>query len=115
MEFKNRLPTDDDAAIAKTVIIPKKLTPGREQPSFTPEIEKARVLMLRATVEHYLPEFGAALAGIIEHKVDMLILHQDSFAAGYHDDEYTLLGMVVKYAGLFGVRVQFIGTNHETF
>ena len=44
-----------------------------------------------------------------------MVLHQDSFAAGYHDDEYTLLGMAVKYAGLNGVEVKVIGTNHETF
>ncbi len=44
-----------------------------------------------------------------------MMLHQDSFAAGYHDDEYTLLGMAVKYAGLHGVVVTVIGTNRETF
>jgi hypothetical protein len=46
---------------------------------------------------------------------DILILHQDAFAAGYDDDEYLLLGMAIKYAGLHGVQVQLIGTNHETF
>jgi hypothetical protein len=44
-----------------------------------------------------------------------MILHQDAFAAGYDNDEYTLLGMAVKYAGLHGVRVMVIGSNHETF
>jgi hypothetical protein len=44
-----------------------------------------------------------------------MILHQDAFAAGYDDDEYTLLGMAVKYAGLQGVSVTVIGKNHDTF
>jgi hypothetical protein len=42
-------------------------------------------------------------------------MHQDAFAAGYDEDEYMLLGMAVKYAGLHGVEVTFIGKNHETF
>ena len=45
----------------------------------------------------------------------VLVLHQDGFAAGYHDDEYVLLGMAVKYVGLYGLTVTVIGTNHETF
>ena len=44
-----------------------------------------------------------------------MLLHQDAFAAGYHDDEYTLLGMAIKYAGLYGVMVTVGGKNHETF
>lgn len=44
-----------------------------------------------------------------------LVLHQDAFAAGYDDDEYTLLGMAVKYAGLKGVVLSITGKNHETF
>ncbi|MFO0843418.1 MAG: hypothetical protein U0797_13635 [Gemmataceae bacterium] len=44
-----------------------------------------------------------------------MLLHQDAFAAGYHMDEYTLLGVAVKYAGLYGVRISIGGTNHETF
>jgi hypothetical protein len=44
-----------------------------------------------------------------------MMLHQDAFAGGYHDDEYRLLGMAVKYAGLHGVNVRVVGKNHETF
>ena len=44
-----------------------------------------------------------------------MLLHQDAFAAGYQDDEYTLLGMAVKFAGLHGVSVTVFGTNHESF
>ena len=35
--------------------------------------------------------------------------HQDAFAADYQEDEYTLLGMAIKYAGLHGKEVQVIG------
>jgi len=48
-------------------------------------------------------------------KHSTMVLHQDAFAASYHDDEYTLLGMAIKYAGLHGVVVTVIGRNHETF
>jgi hypothetical protein len=44
----------------------------------------------------------------------MVIIHQDSFAADYQDDEYALLGKVIKFAGLYGKEVRVIGTNRET-
>jgi hypothetical protein len=34
---------------------------------------------------------------------------------GYDNDDYLLLGMAVKYAGLHGVDVTVHGRNHETF
>jgi hypothetical protein len=60
--------------------------------------EESRVAILQATVPHYLPEFDAAIKKAIadaEGEPPVLILHQDAFAAGYDDDEYTLLGMAV--------------------
>ena len=45
---------------------------------------------------------------------DVVILHQDSFAADYQQDEYALLGMAIKFAGLYGKEVRIIGTNRET-
>jgi hypothetical protein len=32
--------------------------------------------------------------------VETVILHQDAFAADYQEDEYALLGMAIKYAGV---------------
>jgi hypothetical protein len=95
----------------------KQLTMGADSSSPTPDDEKERIAVLRATVEAYLPDFVRGIEAF--HAKDAndgtMVLHQDSFAAGYHDDEYTLLGMAVKYAGLNGVAVKVIGTNHETF
>ena len=42
------------------------------------------------------------------------MLHQDTFAARYDDDEYTLLGMAIKYAGLHCVTISIIGKDEET-
>ncbi|MGA7925790.1 MAG: hypothetical protein WCA20_07315 [Candidatus Sulfotelmatobacter sp.] len=42
------------------------------------------------------------------------MLHQGAFAAGYQEDEYTLLGMAIKYAGLSGKEVRVIGKNRST-
>ncbi len=94
-----------------------RLTPGVEQPSPTPDEETERIATLRATIEHYLPDFVNTIQRMTRsgEEEPTLILHQDAFAAGYHKDEYTLLGMAVKYAGLHGVRVSIGGTNHETF
>jgi hypothetical protein len=43
-----------------------------------------------------------------------VLLHQDAFAADYQEDEYTLLGMAIKYAGLRGKEVRVIGKNRST-
>jgi hypothetical protein len=95
----------------------KRLTMGVDSPSPTPDQVKERLGVLRATVKKYLPEFARGVAEIVAkgEKDSTLLLHQDAFAAGYDDDEYALLGMAVKYAGLYGVNVTVIGTNHETF
>jgi hypothetical protein len=43
-----------------------------------------------------------------------VLLHQDAFAADYQEDEYTLLGTSIKYAGLRGKKVRVIGKNLST-
>jgi hypothetical protein len=43
-----------------------------------------------------------------------VLLHQDAFAADYQEDQYTLLGMAIKYAGLRGKEVRVIGKNRST-
>jgi hypothetical protein len=88
---------------------------GVDCPSPTLHEEEERIAVLRATVEKYLPEFAKGVARAKEDKDSTMLLHQDAFAAGYHDDEYTLLGMAIKYAGLHGVTVTVHGRNHETF
>jgi hypothetical protein len=60
-----------------------------------------------ATIRKTLPEFVKACADDAE----LVLLHQDAFAADYQEDEYMLLGMAVKYAGLRGREVRVIGKN----
>jgi hypothetical protein len=43
---------------------------------------------------------------------EALIIHQDAFAVDYN--EYELLGMAIKFAGLYGKEVRIIGKNRET-
>ena len=43
-----------------------------------------------------------------------MLLHQDAFPADYQQDEYTLLGMAIKYAGLRGKEVRVIVRNRST-
>jgi hypothetical protein len=65
---------------------------------------------LIATVRRELPDFVKACADDTE----LVLLHQDAFAADYQDDEYTLVGMAIKYAGLRGKDVRVIGKNRCT-
>jgi hypothetical protein len=66
---------------------------------------------LIATIRTKLPEFAKACADDAE----LVLLHQDAFAADYQEDEYMLLGMAIKYAGLRGKEVRVIGKNRSTF
>jgi hypothetical protein len=64
----------------------------------TNEERAQREFSLIATIRRKLPEFTTACADDTE----FVVLHQDAFAADYQEDEYTLLGMAIKYAGLRG-------------
>jgi len=64
---------------------------------------------LIATIRRKLPEFAKACADDTE----LVLLHRDAFAADYQDDEYLLLGMAIKYAGLRGKEVRVIGRNRS--
>jgi hypothetical protein len=60
-------------------------------------------------IQSSLPEFVKACAA----DVDVVVLHQDAFAAAYQENEYALLGMVIKYAGMYGKEVRVIGKNRQ--
>ena len=49
-----------------------------------------------------------------DQNVEVVMLHQDTLAAAYQDQEYRLLGMAIKYAGLRGKEVHIIGENRAT-
>ena len=93
---------------------PLPLTPGPLAGQPTPGDLQRRIAVLRATVEKFLPDFAKTVQSAARQKLDNIILHQDAFAAGFDTDEYTLLGCAIKYAGLYGVRLQVIGRNAET-
>ncbi len=61
-------------------------------------------------IRHLLPDF----VKMCSNGEDVIIIHQDSFAADYQEDEYTLLGRAIKFAGLHGKEIHIIGTNGET-
>ena len=62
------------------------------------------------TIQQRLPDFARACADDVE----VVVLHQDAFAADYQDGEFKLLGMAIKYAGLCGKEVQVVGSNRQT-
>ena len=96
----------------------KELKMGVDGPDPTEEEKKERIAGMKATVEKYMPDFAKGVEGAkkdMDKHSPQIVIHQDAFAAGYDGDEYIILGMAVKYAGLAGVEVHFIGKNHETF
>jgi hypothetical protein len=71
-------------------------------------MEKEAALM--AEVERLLPDF----VNSCRDNADVVIVHQDAFAADYQDHEYALLGKAIKFAGLHGKEVRIIGKNRGT-
>ena len=76
----------------------------------TQEELREKEAALTSKIERLLPDF----AKTCRENADVVIIQQDAFAADYQDDEYALLGMAKKYAGLCGKEVRIIGTNRET-
>lgn len=88
----------------------ENLVPGTKQPPSSDAEQADRRRQLLRLVPHYLPDLAKSLL----NPMDVLTLHQDAFAAGYHADEYTLLGMAIKFAGESGINVMICGTSGET-
>jgi hypothetical protein len=71
-------------------------------------VEKQKALT--AEIEGLLPDFARSC----RDSADLVIIHQDSFAADYQDDEYALFGKAMKFAGIYGKEIRVIGKNRET-
>jgi hypothetical protein len=65
-----------------------------------------REACLTHSVQKSLPGFADACNA----EVDEVILDQGAFAVEYQDDEYRLLGMAIKYAGLRHKHVRVIAS-----
>ena len=76
----------------------------------TEEELKEKEVALTAKIKGLLPAFVKTC----RENDEVMIIHQDSFAADYQDDELTLLGTAIKFAGLHGKEVRIIGKNRET-
>jgi hypothetical protein len=71
---------------------------------------KVREKALIETVERVLPDFVQSC----RQDNEVVVIHQDAFAADYQEEEYRLLGMAIKVAGIFGKELRIIGKNRET-
>jgi hypothetical protein len=71
-------------------------------------VEKETALI--AEIERVLPDFVRSCRG----SEDVVIVHQDSFAADYQDEEYALFGKAMKFAGIYGKEIRVVGKNRET-
>ena len=69
----------------------------------------ARRIALKKEIEHKLPSFAAVCRDAARAGSQNVFIHQNAFAAMYSDDEYTLLGKAMKYAGFFGLTINFGG------
>src|SRR5579864_3843897 len=66
---------------------------------------------LIAAIETMLPDFARACRA---PDLPIVIMHQDAFAADYQEEEFRLLGMAIKFAGICGKDVHIAGSNRET-
>jgi hypothetical protein len=79
-----------------------RLRIGYSHSTMTDDERMQRESSLIATIKKNLPDFAKVCADDTE----LVLLHQDAFAADYQEPEYTLLGMAIKYAGLRGKEVR---------
>ena len=70
-----------------------------------------REVTLIAAVESKLPDFARACQDGFD--IPAIILHQDAFAADYQEEEYRLLGMAIKFAGIYGKDVHITGATRR--
>ena len=71
----------------------------------------SREANLITDIEKMRPDFAQACRS---PEAPVVVMHQDAFAADYQDEEYRLLGMAIKFAGICGKEVRVIGTNRST-
>lgn len=69
----------------------------------------ARRLILKKEIETKLPSFALMCQNADRSGTQNVFIHQNAFAAMYSDEEYTLLGKAMKYAGFFGLTINFGG------
>jgi hypothetical protein len=65
---------------------------------------------LIAVVEKILPDFARTCRA---PDTPIVIMHQDAFAADYQEEEYRLIGMAIKFAGICGKEVRFHGKRNS--
>jgi hypothetical protein len=68
-----------------------------------------RRLALKKEIETKLPSFALVCKDAERAGTPNVFIHQNAFAAMYSQDEYMLLGKAMKYAGFFGVTINFGG------
>ena len=66
--------------------------------------------VLEKIIEEKLPKLVKA----VKEKADVVVLHQDSFAGDYQKEEFELLGMAIKYIGIYGKEIRIHGRNRQT-
>jgi hypothetical protein len=79
--------------------------------SGNPEGLVRREADLIATIDKKLPDFARACRA---DDIPIVVMHQDAFAADYQEDEYRLIGMAIKFAGICGKEIRIHGRNRET-
>lgn len=75
--------------------------------------EKYRLTKMKSLVEVNFNDIKEIIKNAKKDKA-CIVLHQDSFAADYQDNEYNLLGNFIKYIGEHGIEIRIIGKNRET-
>jgi hypothetical protein len=104
------VPTNESRIHKKTKTYARELRSDYPQTMMNSHERMQRESNLVAIIGEKLPEFAKACAD----NTELVLIHQDAFAADYQEDEYALLGMAIKYAGLRGKEVRVIGKNRST-
>ena len=73
------------------------------------QVWATRRLALKKEIETKLPSFTLVCQNAARAGTPNVFIHQNAFGAMYSDEEYTLLGKAMKYAGFYGITINFGG------
>jgi len=73
------------------------------------QVWESRRIALKKEIETMLPSFAIMCKNAERAGAQDIFIHQNAFAAMYSPNEYTLLGKAMKYAGFYGLTINFGG------
>lgn len=95
-----------DAGVDLDIVLEPETGP---EETISKQVWETRRLALKKEIETKLPSFAVMCKNAERSGAQDVFIHQNAFGAMYSEGEYTLLGKALKYAGFYGLTINFGG------